>query len=302
MKKAFLVLTLGLLATAGVQAQLLYRISGKDLKAPSYIVGTYHLAPATFVDSIPGLRAAFAATEQVYGEVDMLETLKPENSSKMQETMMLPEGQTLSTLLDKNQMERLNALLRELMGVDMNNEAVAQQLGQLKPMVLEAQLTLLLYMKNIQGLNPYDLIDTYFQREASKTGKAVKGFETSDFQMEILYGSPLKEQVDGLMCFVDHYQEAAEMAEFITSAYFSQDLEMLGDLNEEEQESACGSSDPENSEKLIYERNTRWVKAMPSIMAEKPTFFAVGAFHLCGERGVLHMLEEEGYTIEGVRK
>ena len=89
------------------QAQLLYRISGNGLEKPSYIVGTYHLAPASFADSIPGLREAFAATEQVYGEVDMLETLKPENAAKLQAAMMLPEGTTISSLLSKEQMERL---------------------------------------------------------------------------------------------------------------------------------------------------------------------------------------------------
>ena len=218
----------------------------------------------------------------------------------MQESMMLPEGTTLSSLLTKDQMERLNALLREVMGVDMNNEAVASQLDKLTPVVLETQLTLLVYMKNIRGLNPANLIDTYFQNEALKKGKAVRGFESADFQMKILYGAPLEEQVTGLMCFVDNFQDMTEMAEFITAAYFAQDLNLLEELNLEEQEGACAGS-PEDNDKLIYNRNANWVKAMPAIMSEKPTFFAVGAFHLCGERGVLNLLENAGYKIEGVK-
>lgn len=301
MKKAFSIITLALLVSVASHAQLLYKISGNGLSKPSYIIGTYHLAPSSFADSIPGLKEAFASTEQVYGEVDMVETLKPENAAKMQEAMMLPEGTTLSSLLSKEQMDRLNALMREVMGVDMNNEAVAAQLDHLTPMVLETQLTLLVYMKNIQGLNPANLIDSYFQNEAVKCGKAVRGFETSDFQMEILYGAPLEDQVKALMCFVDNFQDMTEMAEFITAAYFSQDLEMLEELNLEEQDGPCAGN-PEDNDKLIYGRNANWVKAMPAIMNEKPTFFAVGAFHLCGDKGVLRLLEEAGYKIEGVRK
>ncbi len=301
MKKIALTLLFALLACSAAQSQLLYRISGNGLQKPSYIIGTYHLAPATFVDSIPGAREAFAATEQVYGEVDMLETFKPENMAKMQEAMMLPEGMTLSSLLSKEQMNRLNALMRELMGVDMTNEAVAAQLDKLTPMVLESQLTILVYMKNAQNLDINDMIDTYFQREAVKNGKSNGGLETADFQMEILYGAPLEDQVKGLMCFVDNFQDMTEMAEFITAAYFSQDLEQLEELNLEEQEGACAGS-PEDNEKLLYGRNADWVKAMPAIMSEKPTFFAVGAFHLCGERGVLRLLEAKGYKIEGVKK
>lgn len=300
MKKTTFVLIFALLACAASQAQLLYRISGKDLKNPSYILGTYHLAPASFADSIPGMRAAFDATEQVYGEVDMLETLKPENVAKMQEAMMLPEETTLSSLLTSDQLNRLNALLREVMGVDLTNPAVAEQLDKVSPVALENTLMLMTYMKNIQGLNPADLIDTYFQREAMKKNKDVKGFETTDFQMEVLYGAPLKEQITSLMCFVDHYQEGVELAEFITAAYFSQDLEQLEDLNQEEQEGPCAGS-PEDNDKLIYNRNDNWVKAMPKIMSEKPTLFVVGAFHLTGDRGVLRMLENAGYKVEGVR-
>lgn len=301
MKKIALTLFFAAMCCTAAQSQLLYRISGEGLEKPSYILGTYHLAPASFADSIPGLRESFAATWQVYGEVDMVETLKPENVAKMQEAMMLPEGTTLSSLLTGEQIDRLNALLRELMGTDMNNEAVAAQLDKLTPMVLETQLTLLVYMKNVQSLDINNMIDTYFQREAVKEGKAVKGFETADFQMDILYGAPLKEQVDALMCFVDNFQEMTEMADFITAAYFAQDLEQLGELNLKEQEGACASS-PEDNDKLLYNRNENWVKAMPEIMSESPTLFVVGAFHLCGERGVLRMLEAQGYKIEGVKE
>ena len=40
---------------------------------------------------------------------------------------------------------------------------------------------------------------------------------------------------------------------------------------------------------------------MPAMMAEQPTLFAVGAAHLCGEQGVLKLLEKAGYTVEGVK-
>ena len=76
---------------------------------------------------------------------------------------------------------------------------------------------------------------------------------------------------------------------------------MLEEIKLEEQEGACAGK-PEDNDKLIYDRNANWVKAMPSIMSDKPTFFAVGAFHLCGDRGVLRLLEANGYKIEPVKK
>ena len=35
-------------------------------------------------------------------------------------------------------------------------------------------------------------------------------------------------------------------------------------------------------------------------MAQKPTLFAVGAGHLVGDKGVLNLLRQAGYTVEGV--
>ena len=70
----------------------------------------------------------------------------------------------------------------------------------------------------------------------------------------------------------------------------------LEDLTAEESDGACGSS-PEEEDKLIYNRNANWAKAMPKIMAADPTLFAVGAAHLCGEKGVLALLKEQGYSV-----
>ena len=90
------------------------------------------------------------------------------------------------------------------------------------------------------------------------------------------------------------------MTDFISAAYFAQDLERLGELMEEESEEVCGST-KEELERLLYNRNDNWLRQMPAIMADKPTFFAVGAGHLTGDRGVLEGLRKAGYKVESVR-
>ena len=58
---------------------------------------------------------------------------------------------------------------------------------------------------------------------------------------------------------------------------------------------------PEEEDQLIYNRNANWAVLMPDIMAAKPTLFAVGAGHLPGEKGVLKLLQNAGFIIEGVK-
>ena len=302
MKKIFL-LTAALIAgfACNTQAQILYRISGKGLETPSYIVGTYHLAPSSFADSIPGMKTAIEGTQQVCGELDMMDAFKPENAARLMKAQMLPEGVTLSSLFTAEQLERLNALLLEVMGSNLKDEAFAAQMEKMTPVALSTTLTLTAYMKETPSFNPMELIDNYFQTLAMQNGKAIKGFETVDFQMGILFDAPLEKQANDLMCTVDNFEEARGIANLITTAYFTQNLQQIEELLEEESEMSCGTSD-EDEEKLIYNRNHNWVEMMPEMMAEQPTLFVVGAAHLCGEKGVLKLLEEAGYTVEGMKE
>ena len=219
----------------------------------------------------------------------------------MLKAQMLPEGVTLSSLFTAEQLERLNALLLEVMGSNLEDEAFAAQIEKMTPVALSTNLTLIAFMKETPSFNPMELLDNHFQTLALQNGKAVKGFETIDFQMEILFNAPLEKQANDLMCTVDNFEESQRIANRIITAYFTQNLQQIEEVLEEESEMNCGTSE-EDEEKLIYNRNRNWVDMMPEMMAEQPTLFVVGAAHLCGEKGVLNLLEKAGYTIEGMKE
>ena len=64
MKKICSMLLL-LMAAFTVQAQLLWKVTGNGLQKPSYIIGTYPLAEASFAGSIKGIKAALHSSRQV---------------------------------------------------------------------------------------------------------------------------------------------------------------------------------------------------------------------------------------------
>lgn len=297
MKKT-LTFIIALLAASCMNAQILYKITGKDAKGASYIIGTYHLADASFTEKIPGLQTALAETEQVYGEVNMENTMQPASTQKMTAAMMLPEGQTLKTVLTPEQFGKVSAFAKELMGVGLDNDMVFSQLGKMSPRALSTQFTLLLFMKNsTTPFNPANGIDNFFQMQAKQNNKPIGGLETIDFQIETLYKStPIERQVEELICLVDNKEYNLMMVQEITKAFYAQDLQAIKKAADEKLNNSCDST-PEEEERLIYGRNDNWMKLMPSIMAEKPTFFAVGALHLVGERGMLAQLQKAGYTV-----
>ena len=297
MKRMVFLLTCMLMGTMMVQAQLLFSISGNGLDKPSYVLGTYHFASSSFSKEIPGFSKAMAEVDQVCGEVIMEDMMKPENLMKMQKAMMLPDGQKLQQILSKEEMDALNALMKQLLGADLSNPAVGAQMGQFTPAALLVQLTSLLYLKKDPTFNVNDGIDTYVQTQAKKDGKGVLGLETIDYQIKVLLqGQTLERQKQLLNCFIEHQDYYLQQTESIVKAYYSKDLEGIESMEEKNLGDGCDSTDEED-ELLVYGRNADWIAQMPAIMKEKPTLFAVGAAHLVGEKGVLHLLRQAGYEV-----
>ena len=286
--------------TLGASAQLLYKISGHGLTSPSYIVGTYHLASVSFVDSIPGMRKAMADCQQTYGELVMSEMFDADSLALMQQAMLLPEGMTLSKLLSEDEMGRLNAYMKNLLGMDMTNPLLAQEMGKMTPTALSTSLTLLAFMKKSVRIDVQNGFDDYFQKEARKEGKGIGGLETMAFQVNVLFnGMTLERQKELLMCQVDNAEFMDTMTEDIIRAFYAQDIEAVKKAMDEKLHNSCDNT-PEEDAALIVNRNADWLTKMPALMAQKPTLFAVGAGHLPGEKGVLNLLRQAGYTVEGV--
>ena len=53
-------------------------------------------------------------------------------------------------------------------------------------------------------------------------------------------------------------------------------------------------------QQIVYDRNIRMVQKIETIIQQNNAFIAVGASHLPGNRGILKMLEQRGYTITRV--
>lgn len=299
------IITLALFVSAfatGMNAQLLYKISGNGLAKPSFIIGTHHLANVSFTEKIPGLKDALAQTEQVYGELNMDVAANPDSLKALQAAMLLPEGQTLKTLLSAEQYQRLDAFLTSLMGTGLSNPQVEAQMGRLTPMALSTQLTVLMYLvKHMGEFDPSNGFDQYFQTQAKQNNEPVGGLETLAFQTQVLYGGrPMERQVELLMCLVDNAEFNNTMLEDMTKAFYAQDLTAMKAAMDMKLHNSCDDT-PQEEDRLINSRNADWLTKLPAIMASRPTFFAVGAGHLPGPKGVLEGLRALGYTVEGVQ-
>ena len=135
------------------------------------------------------------------------------------------------------------------------------------------------------------------QVKARELGKQVKGFETLEFQTQMLLGDPIAEQIADLMKTARKDDIAVKKAQELAMAYTLGNLESIQKLMFDPEV----GMDERSAEKLIYSRNADWVKQLVPAMADNKLFVAVGCGHLTGEKGLIEMLRKEGYTVTAVK-
>lgn len=272
---------------------LLWKVSGNGLEHPSFILGTHHLTPGTYTDSIAGYQEAFDASQQVIGEI-LLDDMQ-EVQQKMMQLIQMPEDVTYADLLTEEEYNGLNEALMKELGAGLD------QLGRMKPFVISLSYSGSLYSRlfpewNIGRSVPMDAV---IQQAAKEDGKELLALESVDYQLTILETDPLEVQVKELACSMMHTDYTVESTRLLCDYFFSGNLQGMSEqMNEED--SPCQMSS-EMKHRLLKERNDNWLKLLPDMMSEKASLVAVGALHLAGEDGLLYQLSQKGYTVTPIK-
>lgn len=280
-------LTLLVLATFifGAKAQevdnsLLWKISGKDLEKPSYLFGTIHMICPDDLVMKDYFQSTLAKTEQLVLELDMDE---PSLMMEIQKYGVNEDMKNISSEMTEEEQKIVNDWFQK------NYMAGLQQLGIMKPFVL----TSMVIPKYMDCPQPQSY-EAVFMQMAKKDSIEILGLETVEQQFAAVDKIPRQKQIKMLIESITDSTESKEEFNKLVSAYQNQDLNSMYKIGKESPQYA----DMEGA--LLIERNSSWVDPMQALMKKKSTFFAVGALHLSGEEGVIHLLRKEGYTVEAV--
>ncbi|NDW13154.1 TraB/GumN family protein [Bacteroides sp. 214] len=282
-------------AAVCTQAQLLWKISGNDLEKSSYVFGTHHLAPYAILDSVKGYRAAYNECERVIGEVAMSEMRSPETMGMMQRMMMIDEDSiTLKSLFTPEEYELVKKTCQEYVGLHID------MVPKMKPAYITNNLVVVLYIKHMPNYKSKEQLDSFLQEMGSNLGKQIAGLETLEFQMNMLFNnSPLERQAELLVCTISDIDNTVKQAIELTDAYMNQQLDKLLEIAYHKTNTNCDPL-PGEMEAMIDNRNMAWAEKLPAMMKEMASFVAVGALHLPGEKGLINLLKEAGYTVEPI--
>lgn len=253
------------------------------------LVGTMHVGVSP--DEIPkGLWTRLDQADTVVTEVD----LAGMNGALIRRYLVLPDKETLEPLMGPADWKKFRSTVQEAFP-----QIVDGQLQRMTPlaacsnlMLAEAQLA----QKNMKDSDKAGSIrdqvsmDQFIIEKAKEQQKILKTFETLDEQFAFLGKVFTLEQLREMLA------ESAENRKYyeqLSASFKEGDSETIDSMV---------SMMPENlREILLDQRNENWGKKFNQILSKKISFVAVGAAHLGGKKGLLALLEKQGFQLKPLK-
>lgn len=278
----WLIVALGMMAPAAQADPALWKVTGKHNTL--YLFGTIHLLPAS--EPLPrNISAAYADAEQLVMELDMDDLDPLATQSLMMSQGLLPEGEDLLAQLDAPTRSKLQDMAQRI-GFD------SRALSHFQPWLAAMTLEQLQYAR--QGLSATTGIEMSLTSKAIRDGKPIAGLETLTDQLSLFARLSQDEQLDYLRQTLDEMDEGPTQIKQLLDAWRSGDMAHLQTLLEQ------GMKDsPELMEQLTGARNRRWVQALQPLLEQQSDDYlvAVGALHMVGDQGLVHLLQQAGYVV-----
>ncbi len=265
-----------------VENALLWEISGNGLKEPSYLYGTIHMIDKEHFFLPDPLEGKFAKAEQLALEIDMDD---PSLMFTMLTGVFMKGGVALDDLMTEEEYKKLSDYFKKSTGMGIG------MFKKMKPILLSTMMTEEMMKGTVVSY------EEEFVKMAKKQKIEILGVETINDQLSIFDSIPYKEQAQMLLQSMEGGTENAE-EEFdsMVKAYKDQDLDRMAKMINDESESLGKYQDL-----LLNKRNKNWIPVINEMIREKVTFIAVGAGHLGGKEGVIHLLREAGFTLKPLR-
>ena len=281
---------LGLLAlTSAVFAQntpkeksLLWEISGKGLTKPSYLFGTIHLICPTDFYLSQQLKNSIGKTQQLALEIDMDD---PGLMAAMTKTMFMADDKKLTDILPEKDYDQLKQFYKDSLKMDIAT------FGRAKPFMMMGPM-----FNKILGCEPQSY-EISLMGLANNQKSEIIGLESIGEQMAIFDTIPYDRQAAMLVNMIDKLPETRKEFHDLVELYKQQDLQGLYNLTLKSEFGMDGQD-----EVMLFQRNQNWISRIDIITHEKPTFIAVGAAHLGGDKGVIALLRKAGYKVRAVMK
>ena len=251
-----------------------------------YLMGSIHFAKPDIYPLRAEIEQAFQQSDNLVVEIN----LDSANMLKSQQIMltqgMYPAGDTINNHIKPDNYQTLVKFLND------NNLPVASFL-QFKPAALYITLASLQLMK--AGLSPDQGIDLHFTRQATGN-KPILELESADYQLGLILGLPDQEAL--LMQTLAEFDQYEQLVEALDSTWRNGDESALQELMIDQPLREYPETRPA-LKALLFDRNHTMTEKIKTYLKNKESYFVVvGAAHLTGDEGIIHLLKQAGYSVK----
>lgn len=263
---------------------LLWRVS-KVGTAPSYVFGTIHLADPRVLELPDLVSRALARSKRYYTESFQGER----EAMRFFEAGQFEDGSRLEPLIGAEAYAKVAGMLRE-------RQVPEEVIARLKPWAALANVT----------VTPEDYEKVTLDQKLVELARARKlrvvGLEGIEEQISVFDRIPLDTQVELLKHALDHRDELAAMIEPAIRAWMNRDLAgiHLASYRAAERYPEVAGHYRILFERVVENRSIVMAHRLFAPLREGGAFIAVGANHLYGARGMLALIEKQGYRVERV--
>ncbi len=260
---------------------LLWRITGNGLNKPSYLFGTMHVYDKrafNFKDSL------YAFLEQAEGFA--LE-FNPDSANMVIEAYM---NGSIKTHQDEKQNFDISSSDLKLMQKKITGEK-SNLLKDDKKSVVDYFIARLLASDKKQKDAMNTFMDAFLYQIAKQYDKHMYGLETLNSQIDALNSLSKGLKIKKFVNLLDKWDP--EEGSPITELYYRENIDSINIFYTNYFTEATLND-------FLYERNKVMATKMDSLMQFQSLFTAVGAAHLPGDKGIIALLKQKGYTVEPV--
>jgi uncharacterized protein YbaP (TraB family) len=272
-------LVLLLVLTPAVSADgLVYRISGPGIST-SYLVGTLHSDDPRVMARVEQLKPLLDRVDTVAVEI------LPDGLSMVAATAatLLPSGERLRDLVGGKRFDSIGTMAAE-------RGLPAGLLDRMKPWA--AAVTL-----GMPSTGGGQFLDSEIYLEGLARNLKLVGLESVSEQLAVFEEMSLEHQILMLDEVIKNADRLSQQLEELVVVYLQGDLEQLDRLARQQFREMPFELQQWFEQTLINNRNVRMRDRMLGLLEKQAVLVAVGALHLSGDRGLIALLRQDGYSV-----
>lgn len=271
-------------AESAPSSSILYKVTGKALKKPSYLFGTIHIVCEKDLSFAEKIGSYISQTEQMMLETDLDD---PEVTRKVAEAALPKGDKTLKDHLTAEEFKKLDDLYKSYLGFSV------ELLQGVNPTIVSTYFFL---SPKVIGCPKAARLDQDLAEVAKVRKNEVIGLESVADQLALIDATPITAQVKGLRQLIDDPDKYIRDFQNMYRLYLSQDADSLYSIITSEMALSGTSKDV-----YLDKRNAKWIPLIEKQIVAKPTFIAFGAGHLGGKSGVVALLRSKGYKLTPIK-